>query len=436
MESKQNENISNQSNLLNDVQYYNWEEISRHNQKNDCWIVIDNSVYNVTEWVDQHPGGKIISALAGEDVSALFHSSHMRMHQVIPVLGKYKIGQIRENAPESSINDEFMIILKQRVLNYFTENNIDYRETKILKLQIFYNIFGFLVCWYFAYYQGVWIAVVPMGLISCAMIGSFAHEYIHSTLNKSDNQDIFRSTLCSLIWPIIFPFMPEKYFQYEHFSHHIEPLNAERDYEVYALRKVIRLSSKIPHRWFFKYQKFYAPLAYAFYITIQVIEGYISPYFDSRQIRQDPAYAFSIYTAPIISLSFHIAFPVMHSGWKYWLLCFILYNATWQFTTYLVAAVVHMTSLEESHTANWSYNVCHNTCNVLCGNPFYDWLSGGFNYQIDHHLLPFISRETLPKINHIVQQTCQNYGYPYNEYRNFLLYCQAHYSYLECLGKN
>jgi hypothetical protein len=54
------------------------------------------------------------------------------------------------------------------------------------------------------------------------------------------------------------------------------------------------------------------------------------------------------------------------------------------------------------------------------GNRFYDWLSGGFNYQIDRHLLPFIARENWPLIRPIVVKTRREFGYRYHEYKNFL----------------
>jgi linoleoyl-CoA desaturase len=274
-----------------------------------------------------------------------------------------------------------------------------------------------------------------MGLISCALVGGFAHEYCHSTLTGRDNRPNLTSALCGAVWPLLFPFMPEKYFQYEHFNHHKSPMDSAYDYEVYGLRRLIRLSRDVPHRWYFKYQQFYAPLVYSFYITIQILEGYISPYFCRRRFLTDRSIALSLYTAPVVTALFHVAIPVALVGWGRWLLCFSLYNMVWQFTTYLVAAVVHMTYCEEVRSDNWAYRVCAQTSNVLCRNRFYGWLSGGFNLQVDHHLLPSISRESLPLINDIVKFTCQEFNYPYHEYRSFWPYLGDHYRYLRSLGR-
>jgi cytochrome b involved in lipid metabolism len=48
---------------------FTWEEICRHSNKKDRWIVIDTRVYDVTKWL-KHPGGqKVLNHYAGQDAS-------------------------------------------------------------------------------------------------------------------------------------------------------------------------------------------------------------------------------------------------------------------------------------------------------------------------------------------------------------------------------
>jgi len=44
------------------------EEVAQHKAKNDVWLAIDGKVYDVTEFLSEHPGGKgapLVFALAG-----------------------------------------------------------------------------------------------------------------------------------------------------------------------------------------------------------------------------------------------------------------------------------------------------------------------------------------------------------------------------------
>ena len=33
------------------------EEISKHNTQDDCWVVVDGKVWDVTDFAPEHPGG-------------------------------------------------------------------------------------------------------------------------------------------------------------------------------------------------------------------------------------------------------------------------------------------------------------------------------------------------------------------------------------------
>ena len=54
-----------------------WDEVKAHNRKEDCWIVIEDRVYDVTRWLHSHPGGvRTISNFAGNDATFHFKFSH------------------------------------------------------------------------------------------------------------------------------------------------------------------------------------------------------------------------------------------------------------------------------------------------------------------------------------------------------------------------
>ena len=48
------------------------KDVEKHNKKSDAWLVINNKVYNVTKWIDKHPGGMIIMKGVGKDATEMF----------------------------------------------------------------------------------------------------------------------------------------------------------------------------------------------------------------------------------------------------------------------------------------------------------------------------------------------------------------------------
>eukprot|EP01046_Picozoa_sp_COSAG06_P007092 COSAG06_NODE_341_length_17184_cov_10.318525_6_plen_771_part_00 len=54
-----------------------YEEISRHTTPQDCWIVVNGKAYDVTDFLDDHPGGPaVVLEAAGVDSTAAFLEAH------------------------------------------------------------------------------------------------------------------------------------------------------------------------------------------------------------------------------------------------------------------------------------------------------------------------------------------------------------------------
>ncbi|KAJ5914536.1 hypothetical protein N7504_003419 [Penicillium tannophilum] len=53
------------------------KEVSGHQSPEDCWIVVDNQVWDVTDFLDEHPGGSnIILKYAGRDATKAYSQVH------------------------------------------------------------------------------------------------------------------------------------------------------------------------------------------------------------------------------------------------------------------------------------------------------------------------------------------------------------------------
>ena len=71
---------------------YTLLEVSLHDSENDAWIVIENYIYDITEFLNEHPGGKkILLQVAGSDATDYFNELHQPL--ILAEYGeKYKIG--------------------------------------------------------------------------------------------------------------------------------------------------------------------------------------------------------------------------------------------------------------------------------------------------------------------------------------------------------
>ena len=53
------------------------EEVQKHSSEKDCWVILNDNVYDVTEFLPDHPGGKkAILVYAGKDATEEFEMLH------------------------------------------------------------------------------------------------------------------------------------------------------------------------------------------------------------------------------------------------------------------------------------------------------------------------------------------------------------------------
>ncbi|XP_055831623.1 cytochrome b5-like [Solanum dulcamara] len=82
---------------------YNLAEVSQHNNPKDCWLIISGKVYDVTKFLDDHPGGDdVLLSATGKDATDDFedvgHSSSARA-----MLDEYYVGEIDSSTIPTSV---------------------------------------------------------------------------------------------------------------------------------------------------------------------------------------------------------------------------------------------------------------------------------------------------------------------------------------------
>lgn len=70
-------------------------EIKTHDNKSDCWSIVNGNVYNLTSYVQNHPGGAaVIANICGKDGTKAFTNQHNTQGKPNNVLSSFLLGPL------------------------------------------------------------------------------------------------------------------------------------------------------------------------------------------------------------------------------------------------------------------------------------------------------------------------------------------------------
>lgn len=74
---------------------YTLADVATHSTQSSCWTAINGTVYDVTNWISQHPGGaEAILGLCGKDGSDAFNGKHGGQARPAAELATFLIGTL------------------------------------------------------------------------------------------------------------------------------------------------------------------------------------------------------------------------------------------------------------------------------------------------------------------------------------------------------
>lgn len=109
--SANNTNTEENGETVEGVKYYTLEEIRLHSMSSDSWLIVHDKVYDVTSFLEEHPGGEeVLLEQAGGDATESFedvgHSIDAR-----ELLLQYYVGELhmddrkKENAMDENVSN-------------------------------------------------------------------------------------------------------------------------------------------------------------------------------------------------------------------------------------------------------------------------------------------------------------------------------------------
>jgi linoleoyl-CoA desaturase len=84
---------------------------------------------------------------------------------------------------------------------------------------------------------------------------------------------------------------------------------------------------------------------------------------------------------------------------------------------------------------DWSVHQLLASCDFSQRNRVLSWYLGGLNFQVEHHLFPYICHVQYSRVAPIVRNVCRELGLPYNVHVNLLDGLRSHYRYLQRLAQ-
>ena len=123
---------TNDKKTIEHMNQYTIQEIERHNTITDLWTHYNGKVYNLSNFVKDHPGGGLILQVGGKDLKVVWkklgYSWHETNSNVINALSRFQIGTVKETFDQNTVFDN----LQKRKLEFkLLKNNLTNKKISI-----------------------------------------------------------------------------------------------------------------------------------------------------------------------------------------------------------------------------------------------------------------------------------------------------------------
>ena len=247
------------------------------------------------------------------------------------------------------------------------------------------------------------------GFFSLLFAFNFSHDFSHNTIFR--NKEL--NNLCFILIYTIVGAHAEAWKQRHINSHHYAPNVEDYDSDL-KITKLIRVIPNSEYFWYHKYQHLYAPLAYTTYSLFWVfIKDFVILFSkDEYKEKKGFTYHLSFWTQKIVYLTLIFVLPLLFSGQTRHVVMigFIAMHLTQSlfllftfFMTHHVEATEYPTTDESGLIkTSWVMNQIKSSNDMHPFSETANFILGGFNNHIAHHLFPHLHHIHYPKLNRIL----------------------------------
>jgi linoleoyl-CoA desaturase len=253
------------------------------------------------------------------------------------------------------------------------------------------------------------LCFVAYGFVSILLAFNFSHDFAHDTVFKHKKWNNIGFTLIYTLVGAHAEAWKQRHIHAHHYAPNVEDYDSDLQ-----LSNLIRIIPNSPHLWFHRFQHIYAPFAYMIYSLFWIFIKDFRILFaeDEFTKNKDFKYHLAFWAQKLAYLTYILALPMLFSAqpWMTVLTGFLLMHLvqslfllfTFFITHHVEATHYPTTDAEGVIDTSWLMNQVKSSNDIYPFSVAANFILGGFNNHIAHHLFPNVHHVYYPKLNKIL----------------------------------
>lgn len=310
-------------------------------------------------------------------------------------------------------DSQLLKAIYKRVSDELKVDRCNFAQVVITKFIIYFSltVFAYLLLYAIDSTLGFLLCFITYGFVSLLFAFNFSHDFSHNTIFKSKRLN----HICFVAIYTVVGAHAEAWKLRHVNSHHYAPNVEDYDSDL-KISKLIRVVPNSGYYWFHRYQHVYAPLAYTTYSLFWIfVKDFVILFNkDGYTIKKSFRYYLSFAVQKICYIGLLLVLPMLFSAqsWAMVLLGFLLMHLTQSlfllftfFMTHHVEATQYPATDKEGYiNASWLMNQVKSSNDMHPFSKTANFILGGFNNHIAHHLFPHYHHVFYPQISRILYE--------------------------------
>jgi linoleoyl-CoA desaturase len=276
------------------------------------------------------------------------------------------------------------------------------------------------------------------GFMSVLCAFNFSHDFAHDTVFKNKKWNNWGFIAVYTLVGAHAEAWKQRHIHAHHYAPNVEHYDSDLE-----LSNLIRLIPDSKYLWFHRFQHIYAPFIYTIYSLFWIFIKDFRLLFskDEYTKNKDFRYFFVFFAQKIVYLGYILLLPILFSqqsvvtvlmGFLWMHLVQSLFLLFTFFITHHVESTHYpKTNAEGFINTSWLMNQIKSSNDVYPFNRLINFILGGFNNHIAHHLFPNLHHIYYPELNKIIYPILIKNGIKPNQ----TTYFGGIYSHLKLLKK-